>query len=300
LGFSTLLAVVVTVIFWASAFAGIRVALLAYAPGHMALLRYLVASVVLAVYALATKMPLPRRRDLPMIALLGLTGFAIYNLGLGYGEITVPAATASFLIASAPVWMALLAWLLLGERLRLWGWIGTGLSFAGVAAIALANGGGLQLSPPALLVLAAAFSTSLYSLGQKPLLKRYSALQLASYAIWAGTLWLLPFAGGLIPQMRTAPLSATLGIVYLGVFPGALGYVGWSYVLGHMPAARAGSVLYLIPVLALLIAWVWLGETPALVSAFGGVLVLAGVTLVNQWGKAQSRPSTPSTNEGHE
>ncbi len=275
------LAASMTILSWASAFAGIRAALTAYTPAHLALLRYLIASVILAGYAIATRMPLPQRRDLPRIAVLGLLGFTIYNLGLGYGEITVPAATASFLIASAPVWMALLARIFLGEQLRVWAWLGAALSFAGVAVIALAGGGGLRLSPPALLILAAALSTSFYSLGQKSLLKRYTPLQFTAYAIWAGTLFLCPWIIGLPAQMRAAPLGATLNIVYLGIFPGALGYLGWSYVLAHLPASRAASLLYLVPTLALLIAWVWLGETPGWIAFLGGVLVLAGVILVN-------------------
>jgi drug/metabolite transporter (DMT)-like permease len=274
-------AAAMTILSWASAFAGIRAALIAYSPAHLALLRYLIASLVMAVYAIATRMPLPERRDLPRIAVLGLLGFTVYNLGLGYGEITVPAATASFLIASAPVWMALEARAFLRERLAAWAWAGVALSFAGVTVIALAGGDGLRLSLPALLVLAAALSTSFYSLGQKPLLKRYKPLQFTAYAIWAGTFFLLPFVFGLPAQMRAAPPAATLSVVYLGVFPGALGYLGWSYVLAHLPSARAGSLLNLIPMLALLIAWIWLGEAPGWIALLGGILVLGGVLLVN-------------------
>ncbi|MGI8855854.1 MAG: EamA family transporter [Thermomicrobiales bacterium] len=82
----TLLAVGVTVLCWASAFPGIRAALHGYSPAHVALLRYLIASVVLAGYAAATRMGLPHRRDLPGILLTGFIGIAVHNIALNTGE----------------------------------------------------------------------------------------------------------------------------------------------------------------------------------------------------------------------
>ncbi len=285
-----IVAVAVTVISWGSAFAGIRAGLQGYSPAHLALLRYIIGSLALLAYAAAARLPLPQRRDLPGLALLGLVGIAFYNVALSYGEVGVPAGTASLLIASTPVWMALLATVVYRERLRLWGWLGIGLSFGGVATIALGTGGGLRLEPRALVVLVCALASSLYSLGQKPYLARYSALACTAYAIWGGTAFLLPFAGGLLAEMRAAPPAATAAVAYLGIAPGALGYLTWSYILARVPAARAGSFLYLVPVFAMLTAWLWLGEVPAALALVGGALVLAGVIVVNQWGKKVAAP----------
>jgi len=283
-----LMIVGVTVVSWGSAFAGIRAALGAYTPAHLALLRYIVASLALAVYAAGTGMRLPRRRDLPGLALLGVVGISLYNLALGYGEMTIPAGTASLLIASTPVWMALFAALLFHEQLSALGWLGIGVSFAGAAVIALGTGGGLGVDPQALIVLAAALASAAYSLGQKPFLARYSALECTAYAIWAGTALLVPFAPGLLDEVRAAPPMATLAVVYLGIVPAALGYVLWAYILGRVPAATAGSFLYLVPAAAALIAWAWLGEAPAPLALLGGGLVIAGVILVNRWGRARA------------
>lgn len=281
----TLLAVVVTVVTWASAFAAIRVAVLHLAPTHVALLRYLVASAVLLVYALAVRMPLPRARDVPGLLLLGLLGIAFYNVALGYGQVTVPAGTASLLVVSSPIWLALLATAFLGERLKSWGWIGVAVSFVGVATITLGGGSGIRFEPRALAILAAALASALYSLGQKSYLGRYSALQCVAYAIWGGTLVLLPFVGGLAEAVTAAPLDVTLAVVYLGVVPGALGYFSWGYVLSRIPASVAGSFHNLVPVCAIAIAWAWLGEVPSALALLGGALVVGGVVLVNARGR---------------
>jgi drug/metabolite transporter (DMT)-like permease len=282
LDWRTLMAIAVTVVLWASAFAGIRAGLRAYSPQSVALLRYLTASVVLAIYALATKMPMPHPRDWPGIAVSGFVGFTIYNVALNVGERTIVAGTASLIIASAPVYVALLAVAFLHERLRALAWVGVAVSFVGAAVVAVEPDQGIQLSPSALIVLAAAVAQAIYSVSQKPYLKRYSPLQFTACAIWAGTIFLLIFAPELSKQISVAPVDATLSVVYMGIFPGVIGYVSWSYVLSRIPAARAGSFLFLIPVVAIAIAWLWLGELPALSALIGGVLIFAGIVLVNR------------------
>jgi len=281
----TISALFVVILLWASAFAGIRAGLIGYSPFELASLRFLIASFVLLVYGAAVGLRPPARKDLPALAGLGLFGFAVYHLALNYGEQTVSAGAASMLIASGPIFTSLLATAFLGERLRIWGWLGILLGFIGVALIAAGEGSGASFEPGTFWIILAAFSASLYFVFQKPLHGRYSPLELTTYTLWAGTLWMLPFAPGLLGTIRQAPLPTTWSVIYLGLGPAALAYVLWNYALSRLPASRVSSFLYLSPVLAIFIAWLWLGEMPTALSLVGGFLALSGVWITNVWGR---------------
>jgi len=126
---------------------------------------------------------------------------------------------------------------------------------------------------------------------------RYNSLEFTAHSIWFGTALMLPFGSGLAHSFRTAPVAATLSVIYLGIFPGALAYVAWAYVLSHGAAGRTSTLLYVIPVLAIGIAWLWLGEVPRLLSFVGGAVALAGLLMVNLWGKTASGSVPDSSGE---
>lgn len=288
--------IALTLLLWASAFPAIRVALRGgekyggYSPEHIALGRYLVASLVLGIVALVRRFSLPTRGDWPAIFAMGFLGFSVYNVALNKGEVLISAGVASFLINTAPVWTLLLATIFLRERLSFLGWTGIAISFGGIGLLALGEQHAQSAQDGlrgALLVLLAALAASGYTILQKHYLKKYDALPLISSVIWAATALLLVFAPGLTHAVQHASREATISIVYMGVFPAALAYVLWAWILARVPIALAVSFIYVVPVLTTAISWLWLGETLSSRAFVGGIIALCGVVLVNTRGKVK-------------
>ena len=274
------LSLLAALVFWASAFAVIRIGLHGgYSPQSLALLRFLSGSVAIALVAPFIKINLPKRRDVPLLLLAAIAGGPLYHFSLNTAESSISAGTAALLINISPVLAALLAAAMLRERPGLRGWIGTLISFAGAAVIASKNG--WQFNPQALWVLLAAAAGAVYTVSQKPLLRSMTPLGFTSWSIWIGTACLLPILPRLIIEFRNATASATAAGIYMGIFPTALSYVMWAKVISRMNVSRAVSFLYLVPVFAVIIAWLLLGERPEVIALLGGVLVIGGVVLVN-------------------
>lgn len=283
------LAAMATVLIWSSAFSAVSMIVGpggGYGPGQLVLLRFLVASTTMAVVAIARRQRLPRREDVGRLMLAALFGITTYQVAFTFGETGVSAGASALIIASGPIWTALLAVGFLGERLNKYGWAGVALAFAGVSAISFGEGtGGFAFQPMALVTLVAALATATYFVLSKKPLRSYSALEFTSYVIWFGTVPMLVFLPGLVQQLPAAPAWATATIVYLGVFPGALAYLLWSYALSGMPASTTASFLYAQPVLASLVAWVVQKAVPSTVTMIGGALALAGVIIVQTKGR---------------
>ena len=283
-------AVATTVVLWGSAFVAIRVALRGYGPIELAAGRYVVASVLFGVVMVVMRPKVPRRTHLPRIVVLGVTGFALYNFALNIGEQTINAGAAALIVTIVPLFTALLAVVFLGEAVRSQLVLGLLISFGGSALIALGEGGGVRFESGALFLLVAAISLASYFVLQKPLLGELRGIEVTAYAVWAGTVLMLPGTLGAADQLTTAPAEATLSMIYLGVFPGALAYVTWAYALAHRPAAQLAQYLYGAPVVSAVLGFVLINETLPLLALIGGALTLAGV-IVGQWPEKASAPS---------
>lgn len=267
------------VVLWASAFPAIRAAASALGPLGLALVRTALACVALLAVAPFAGVRLPARRDLPLIAACGVIGMAAYQVLLTAGELTVPAGTASLIVAAAPLVSVAIAAGAFGERLTTLKLIGSGIALGGVALVSIARSG-LTLSGAVWLVLAAMVVQGIYHPLTKPLLRHYSGLEVATYAMVAGLIPLLAALPWSLPALASAGPDAWLGAVYLGLLPSAAGFVLWGYAVARLPMATATSLLYLVSPVAVGIAAVWLGEVPQPAELLGGAVVIAGVAVI--------------------
>lgn len=267
----TKFALIVAIFLWASAFVGIRAGLQGYSPEGLALLRYLIASLCMGIiYYRMPQRKSMRLLDICGLLLVGAFGIGIYSVTLNYGELSISSGMASFIISQSPIVTAVFAICFLGERLSLTRATGFIISVIGVALITIGEKGGFKWDASIFYILIATTASSCYSLMQKPFLKKYHAIETTTYIIWGGTLFLTIFTPELHQDLLHASLKATLMVVYLGVFPAAIGYVAWSYVLAEISASRAMSFLYFMPFLATILGWLYLGENPMWLSILGG------------------------------
>jgi drug/metabolite transporter (DMT)-like permease len=284
-GVMVAIAVSVTIILWASAFVGIRASLTDYSPLHLAALRYLIASIILVPIAAVRRIRLPRVSEVPQFALIGIVGFAVYNIALNAGERSVSAASACFIVNTGTAITAVISVVFLKETVRPLGWAGILVSLLGVGLIAFGDkGGGFSFDTGTLYVLISALCQSIYFTSQKPFLAIYSSLEVVCYTMWLGTIAMLPGLFGIGDEIRNASLASTLSVVYLGVFPAVIAYFCWIYVLSLIPVSRAATYLYIVPLVSIVIGYFWLNEIPGPIALFGGFIVLLGVFVVNRYG----------------
>jgi drug/metabolite transporter (DMT)-like permease len=283
ISFNVKIALTIAMVLWASAFVGIRAGLQSYSPGALALFRFVIASVCM--YFIYMRLPNRNKIALPdilwMLA-LGAVAVGIYHVALNYGEILVPSGTASFIVSQSPVITTILAIIFLRERLTIYGFMGMAISVLGVTLIMLGGHAEFKFQIENFYILIAAVMGSVYTVLQKPFLKKYHAIQVTVYIIWGATLPLLFYLPELTQQITKASYTATWATIYLGIFPAAIAYVAWSYALNEMPASRASNFMYFMPVISTLLGWLCLSEVPLWISLFGGCIALFGLWLVNQ------------------
>ncbi|GAA3569835.1 DMT family transporter [Microlunatus spumicola] len=303
LGRAGVVAVVVTVLSWASAFVGIRFAAPWLTPGALSLGRLFVGTITLTLITslrafggsrrLATLRTLPRRERW-LVVLIGLAWFAVYNVALNAGEEHVDAGTASMIIQIAPVLIAVLAGTLLHEGFPRPLVVGTAVALLGTLMIGVATGAAGAEGRPAgsepllgvLLVLVSAVVYAVALVAQKVVLRRLSGLLVTWAACTVGFVACLPFAGQLVRGLAAAPASVWWAVVYLGVVPTAIAFSTWAFALGRSDAGRLSVTTYAVPPVAIALGWLLLGEVPLLLAVVGGAVSLVGVAVAR-------RPSRP-------
>ena len=280
-----LAATLVVLVLWASAFIAIRGIGDALSPGALAFGRQLVGTVVLVALAVWRRPPLPRGRGLLLVAVYGVLWFAGYTVVLNLAERHLDAGTAAMLVNIAPLLVAVAAGVFLKEGFPRPLMIGMLIAFAGVVLIAT---GGVGVHSDSFGIALGIFAAVLYASGvlvQKVALRHTDALSATWVGCAIGAAVLLPFAPQAVVEVAAAPTPAVLAMVYLGVFPSAVAFVLWAYVLQRSSAGATASATLAVPAIVVVLSWLLLGELPTLIGLIGGALCLIGVA----WSRRRPR-----------
>ncbi len=294
------LLVLCVVVIWAATFSVIKYGMREIDPLPFAAVRFLVSAALLLIWVWAAEgRPVIRREDWLWVTLVGLTGIGVYQIFFMVGLNLTTASNSSLLLATAPVWTAIVAFASRQERVSPLQVVGILLSFAGVGFIIKAGGGELAVSwqnfrGDILTVIAAILTAAAAVISRRPL-RRYSSLRVMSISVLCGSLFLLPFAWPQLVATEWAhvSLSAWLALAYSSILGAVIAYVIWFKSIGEIGATRTVVYNTLIPPIAVFIAMLTLGERFTPLQALGGVVVLVGVGLT-RFGKAKS----PAWKEG--
>ena len=295
------LEVLFAVIVWGASFIATKVALADISPITIVWLRFAMGVLILGlVVALRRQFALPDKNEWGYFALLGFLGITFHQWLQSNGLVTSEASTTAWIVATTPVFMALLGWLVLKERLDWLRNFGILLAFAGVLVV-VSDGDLASISigrfgaPGDVLILISAVNWSVFSALSRRGLRAYPAGLMMFYVMASGwiftTLLFIPTKGfSEIPRLST---DGWTGVLFLGVLCSGLAYIAWYDALQALSSAETGVFLYIEPLVAVVVAAIVLGEPITWASLFGGAVILVGVWLVNR--PDQSRQVTEIT-----
>ncbi|MED7789566.1 DMT family transporter [Francisella sp. 19X1-34] len=276
----------ITITMWSTAFIGIRYLMLeGFSAGALSLARYVIASIVMLIIFIRQKnKTTPTFMDLVRFAILGFFGFFSYNVFLNSGEARITAASANFIIAQAPIIVALLAYIFFKEKINKVGILGFCIALVGAGIILLSNNDTSFEFVGVCFVYIACFSGSIYSVFQKNILTKFHPIEAIAYFIWFGTAMLLVYSKDMYIEVSSANYISSLVIIYIGVFPGALGYLFWGYAFRNLKATVAIASLYFMPIISIFLSWLFLNEIEDFLGIVGGIVSVIGAYIISKYG----------------
>ena len=284
----TYVKLVLTTLFWGGTFIAGRIAAQQIGPLSGALGRFVAASAALLtlLWIRGERLPQLSRREWLLVCAMALSGMIGYNAAFFLGLRQIDAGRASLIIALNPIFITLGSALFFKERLPGLGLAGIGVSLVG-ATLVITRGDLNQFNTGfgqgELFILGAVICWLAYTLLGKVALRSLTPLTATAYATLIGCLGLLPLAYLFETPGQVSPTSSLLlALAYLGLFGTALGFTWYYDALREIGPARTSIFLNLVPLFGVLLGALLLGERLALPTLFGGVLVVAGVTLTNR------------------
>lgn len=275
---------------WAASFIATKIALREIAPAAVVWLRFGIGVAVLALFAAARKeWALVPARELRRFAMLGFLGIAFHQWLQSTGLITAQASTSAWIIATSPVFIALLGWILLHEKLGLIHIAGMAIAAGGVTLVVTRGdlpmlAAGRFGEPGDILMLISAFTWALFSVYSRHGLRHHPPTLMMFSVMAFGWLFSCPLflLNGSPMAILHLSFSGWLAILFLGIFCSGIAYIYWYDALKIISVSRVGALLYLEPLIAAAVAAMILNEPVLLVSILGGGLILLGVYMVNK------------------
>ena len=284
------LEVLFAVIVWGASFIATKIGVQQVSPITVVWLRFGMGLIILGIAVVARKeFALPSKNEWGYFALLGFLGITWHQWLQSTGLVTAQASTTAWIVATTPIFMALLGWLILKEKTT-WGQ-STGIALAALGVLLVVSNGELKSifssrfgTPGDYLIMISALNWAIFSALSRRGLKTHPAARMMFYVMAFG--WLFSsiafFAGGNWSEIPNLTLNGWIGIIFLGVFCSGLAYIAWYDALQALPASQVGAFLYLEPLVAVVVASAILAEPITWVSLLGGAIILLGVYLVNR------------------
>jgi drug/metabolite transporter (DMT)-like permease len=297
LGWRVLVALAVLYFVWGSTYLAIKVAIESIPPLLMAAVRFIIAGALLLAWAI----PRGRRRSDPLgwrqwgaAAIVGGALLLVGNGGVVLAEHRgVPTGIVALIVATVPLWMAVMDWVVARQRLPRIAVGGLVLGFAGLALLVGRPGGHADALGTGIVILAS-FSWaagSVYS--RRAPLPRRAFVASGMELLCGGAL--LAVAGAASGELGAIHLSrittgSVVGLVYLILIGSIVAYSAYVWLLASAPLSIAGTYAYVNPVVAVLLGWAFLSEAIGARTVIASAVILAGVALIVTSRSAQSIP----------
>ena len=292
--FSSSIKAFFAVLVWGSSFVAVKIALKYVPPITLVWMRFTVGLLILGtVVVLRRQFSLPKPKDWLYFALLGFLGITFHQWLQSTGLVTSQATTTAWIVASMPIFIAILGWLALKEKLS---WLqALGILVAAFGVLLIVARGSLSAlvsgkfgSPGDILILISAPNWAVFTILSRRGLKTYPAALMMFYVMAFG--WLFSsalFVGGRgWESIHNIATDGWLAIGFLGIMGSGVAYIFWYDALKVLPVAQVGTYLYIEPVVTVIVSFLLLNEKITLAGVLGGVIILLGVWLVNRFNPA--------------
>lgn len=278
------------VVVWGGSFIATKIAVGQMSPVAVVWLRFAMGIPILgAAVFLRRQFAWPKPAEWGYFALLGFIGISFHQWLQSNGLQTAQATTTAWIVSTAPVFIALLAWMVLKERITLVQGFGVGVALLGViVVVSKGNLGNFFAGQFGVigdfLIFISAINWAVFSILSRRGLKEHPSTRMTFWVMTLG--WLITsvafFAQGGPAQLPRLDSRGWIAMIFLGIFTTGLAYIAWFDALASLPATQTGAFLYIEPLTSMVVAAFILGEQVTWASLVGGAVILLGVWLVNR------------------